>query len=305
MAKKKPQGQQLTSFPEGRLGHQISINLDAQDDFVNSHGVDWIHYRAIPSPIGLKDRGEYRKVDAADVIASNGFIYKCAGEFSGVIVSNSKGKDMRDGGLFDESVARLIMPRFYNSKEGDSASGKEIHLAPGDRIFIKDLETKVPNYQRLQYNPDGVDLAQFPILEVEDLIDSRGIEYTCGKDFTIKDGNIAWLPAGKNPGIDSDTGRGRVYGVRYLYNAHWYILSIPKEVRVGRATEGGVRKPARMPYYAVIQREYVYHNQVNSGNSKIKERKDDKPSRKAETPVETKKPVAHINVSVSSLEDEE
>jgi len=307
MADKKPQGQQLESFPEGPLDHQVSINLDAQEDFVNSHGVDFIHYKALPSPIGLKDRGEYRKVDAADVVASNGFIYKQAGEFTAVTVSNSKEKSAMDGGLFDESVARLIMPRHYNSKEGDAESGRTIHLAPGDRIYIKDgVDTKVPNYQRMTYSPDGTDVPQFPIVEVEYLIDSYNNEYTCGKDFRVdKEGNIRWIDGGKNPGIDPDTGKGRVYGVRYLYNAHWYVLSIPKELRVGRVTEGGVRKPARMPYYAVIQREYVYHQQVKSGkgSTKVKKKKSKQPSRTKEEPEETKKPVAPIKVSISSLDE--
>lgn len=306
MADKKPQGNQITAYPEGDLDHQISINLDALEDFVNSHGVDYIHYKALPSPIGLKDRGDYRKIDAADVVASNGFIYKCAGEFTAAVVSNSKSKNPMDGGLFDESVARLIMPRYYNSKEGDSESKETIHLAPGDRLYIKDLETLVPNYQRLQYNPDNEDVPQFPIVKTEFLVDSRNIEYIQGKDFRVSNqGNIKWLSGGNNPGIDPDTGKGRVYGVRYLYNAHWYVLSIPKELRVGRVTEGGVRKPARMPYHAVIQREYVYHQQPNTKKNQplVKKKEDYKPTRTKEEPFETKKEVPALNVNVSSLEE--
>jgi hypothetical protein len=55
--------------------------------------------------------------------------------------------------------------------------------------------------------------------------------------------------------------------MRYKYNAHWYITEIPNEVRVIQGTnENGDRVPQRMPYSAVIQREYVYYNQNNDAN---------------------------------------
>ena len=38
-------------FPE------IKFNLDAQEKFAKSRGVVFEHFAAIPSPIGLKDRG--------------------------------------------------------------------------------------------------------------------------------------------------------------------------------------------------------------------------------------------------------
>ena len=303
MAKdKKPKGVQLDSIPKGPLGHEITINLDAQDDFVKQHGVDFIHYKAIPSPIGIKERGDYRKIDAADVAASNGFIYKEAGCFTARTVSNSKSKNPIDGGLFDESTARLILPRFYNAAE-ESENGNRIHLAPGDRIFAKDVENKVPNYQRMTYNPGGVDIPQFPILFVEHLMDSQGDEYVFGRHFTVtSEGNIRWIAGQKNPGIDNDTGKGRVYGIRYLYNAHWYILSIPNEVRLGRATSGGTRSPQRMPYHAVIQREYVYHNQVNAAPENIK---DKKTARTKEKPKESVQEYTPIQVNMNMVSDED
>jgi len=284
MADKKPKGNQLLANPDSEW--EVTINLDADERFVNGQGTDFVHYKAIPSSIGVKERGDYRKVDAADISATNGFKYKEAGCFTAMLVSNRKSKNAMDGGLFDESTARLIMPRFYN-KNGDSG-GKRIHLAPGDRIYIKDADVEVPNWQKMTYTPDnGEDVAQFPITCVEYLEDSQGVEYVAGRHFTLnKDGNIKWLAGQKNPGIDPDTGKGRVYSLRYLYNAHYYVLSIPNELRVGRVTEGGVRKTARMPYHAVIQREYVYHQKVKSkkpenigkDTKRTKEEPDQKPT---------------------------
>jgi hypothetical protein len=240
---------------------EIGINLDSQDQFVKSHGVKLEHWVAIPSPIGLKERGDYRRSDQYDTISSNGMIYKKAGCFTGAIVSNSKRKRTNEGGIIDYSIARLLLPRFYDESNGSS---EEIHLAPGDRIFIKDLEVLVPNYQRMEFNPVGLDRAQFPVKTVEYLIDSRNIEYKCGIHFEIKDGHIKWINGKGNPGIDPDTGKGRIYAIRYKYNAHWYVTDIPNEVRVMQDIDGdGKRVAQRMPYSATIQREYVYYNQNN------------------------------------------
>jgi hypothetical protein len=299
MANKKPKGNQLVSNPD--IDWQVTINLDQDEKFVNSQGVDFIHYKAVPSSVGIKERGDYRKVDAADISASNGFKYICAGEFTAAMVSNNKNKNAIDGGLFDESVARLIMPRFYN-KNGQDSGGKRIHLAPGDRVYIKDADVEVPNWQKMTYNPNGTDQAQFPITCVEYLEDSQGIEYIAGRHFKVNSsGNIEWLPGQKNPGIDPDTGKGRVYSIRYLYNAHYYILSIPNELRVGRVTEGGIRKTARMPYYAVVQREYVYHNQVNSQKPENTEKKT---KRTKEKPDEIAPSYTPIKVNMNIVDDE-
>jgi hypothetical protein len=187
-------------------------------------------------------------------------LYKKAGCFIGVIVSNSKRKTPSEGGVIDYSTARLLLPRFYNDN-------KEIHLAPGDRVFIKDVDVLVSNYQRMQYDPGNFDRAQFPIKCVEYLIDSRGIEYKEGVQFKIQDGYIEWTDGKDNPGIDPYTGKGRVYSVRYKYNAHWYITEIPNEVRVAQSFgPDGEKVAERMQYSAIIQREYVYYNQNNDIN---------------------------------------
>jgi len=241
---------------------EVGINLDSQDQFIKSHGVEFEHWVAIPSPVGLKDRGDYRRSDDYDIITSNGMIYKLAGCFTAAIVSNSKSKRPSAGGVVDYSTARLLIPRFYTKKNVDDK--EEIHLAPGDRVFIKGKKTLVSNYQRMQYNPGGLDRAQFPVESVQHLIDSQKKEYKFGYHFKIQDGHIKWIDGKDNPGIDVETGKGRIYSMRYKYNAHWYITEIPNEVRVTQGVdENGKTFPERMQYSAIIQREYVYYNQNN------------------------------------------
>lgn len=263
MSKKEKKGQQLRSLSKNPKDlFQVTMDLAKNDDLITQRGVEFEHWVAIPSPIGLKDRGDYRRSDEYDTVTSNGMIYKKAGCFTAAIVSNSKRKRANEGGLVDYSVARLLVPRYYNKNA--TADGNEIHLAPGDRVFVKDIEVLVSNYQRMQYNSGGLDRAQFPIKDVEYLIDSQNREFKCGYHFKIEDGHIKWIDGRDNPGIDADTGKGRIYSIRYKYNAHWYITEIPNEVRVIQGTnDDGERCPERMPYSAVIQREYVYYNQNN------------------------------------------
>lgn len=268
MAKRKPKGTQLDAVSRASSPFQISFDLNKQDQFVTSLGVDFIHYKAIPSPIGLKDRGDYRRSDGLDTISSNGMIYFKAGCLTATMVDNSKSQKHSEGGLQDYSTSRLVMPRFYN-KEGEQANGDRIYMAPGDRVYIADphADTMVPNYQRMDYDPDNDNRPMFPVVKVEFLEDSRGITYKENVDFQITcEGNIRWMPGGTNPGVDPDTKKGRVYSVRYLYKAFWYVVAIPKEVRVTNITSNDVRAPERMSYHAVIQREYIYQN-VNRGQN--------------------------------------
>lgn len=267
MSKKVKKGQQVRSIPASPKDlFQVTMDLAKNDDLITQRGVEFEHWVAIPSPIGLKDRGDYRRSDQYDTLTSNGMLYRKAGCFTATIVANSKSKRPSEGGIFDYSTARLLLPRFYNDKT--VADGEEIHLAPGDRVFIKDKEVLVANYQRMQYNDGGLDRAQFPIVCVDFLIDSQHKEYKHGYHFKIQDGHLKWLDGRDNPGIDPDTGKGRIYSMRYKYNAHWYIVNIPNEVRVIQSTnEAGERFPERMPYSAIIQREYVYYNQNNDINA--------------------------------------
>lgn len=305
MSKRKPSGKQLDAINKAAPPFQVSFDLKKQDHFVTSLSVDFIHYKALPSPIGLKDRGDYRRSDSVDTISSNGMIYIKAGCFSAAMVDNSNSQKRSDAGILDYSTSRLIMPRFYN-RDGEQSNGERIYLAPGDRVYIADpnADVKVPNYHRMEYESDQDNRPMFPIEKMEFLEDSRGIMYKEGKDFCITSaGNIRWLPNGENPGIDPDTKKGRVYSVRYLYRAFWYIIAIPKEVRVTNVTSGGIRAPERMSYHAVAQREYVYH-QVNNSN-KPSEVKTEDPKRIVESPRSSLNPNdIQIQVNMSDIEEE-
>jgi len=269
---------------------EVKFSLDAQEKFGRSRGVIFEHWSAIPSPIGLKDRGDYRRSDTLDTISENGFIYKKVGCFVATIVGNghqNQHNGPAEAGIYDNSTARIIIPKFYE----DTDQKKEISLLPGDRIYARDIELNVENYQRAEYNPNSSDFLQFPAKCVSRLVDSKGIEYTEGRDFKInRDGNVQWISGKKNPGIDPETGKGRIYSIRYEYTAFWYIQQLINEIRITNTDDA--ESPARMPYHAMVQREYVYHNQNRKKPAETEEKvtRKTEPTRKNPEPREDIEP---------------
>jgi hypothetical protein len=86
--------------------------------------------------------------------------------------------------------------------------------------------------------------------------------------------------------------------VRYLYKAFWYIISLPKEIRVTNVTTGNIRAPERMPYYAIIEREYLYHNKNRSTQTSELPPNEQARSQKAPIePVEIDNPTIPVDMS--------
>ena len=284
---------------------QESFDLKRLDGFVTGLGVDFTHYKATPSPIGKSDRGDLRRNDGVDVITSNGMIYRLGGKFTATMTDNTRGQNRSPGGVVDPSESRLVLPRFYNDK--DVADGRRIYLMPGDRLYVADpdADVLVANSQLMDYQENIDNEPMFPIVSLQDkIVDSLNKEYIQGVDFTItSQGNIRWT-GGKNPGIDVNTGKGRVYSIRYLYRAFYYVIALPKEVRVTNVSTGGVRSPERMAMHAVICREYIFHQQ-NRGD-KANQNVSKTPQRVEAAPTESiNSNKFEIPVDMSTIADDE
>lgn len=306
MSNKKPVGTQIDTIDRNSPLVQESFDLVRMDAFVTSLGAEFTHFTAMVSPIGKKDRGDYRRSDGVDTVTSNGMIYRCAGKFTATMTDNSRQAKRGDSGILDASESRLVLPRFYNNQA--VADGDRIYLAPGDRIYIADpvTDVKVANYQEMDYEPGIDNEPMFPIVSLQGpILDSRNIEYKQGVDFCLTEqGNIRWMAGGQSPGLDPDTGKGRIYSIRYLYKAFWYITALPKEVRVTGVTEGGQRNTERMPYHAIAVREYVYHNQNNGSSTNQLSPKKENANRVKKAPVESINPSKYvIPVDMTAIDD--
>lgn len=305
MSRKKRPNQAFAN-PTADAGVDVSMDMGAQDAFIKSQSVKLRHFMAMPSPIGKKSRGDYRRPDQYDDESVGGLLFKEAGCFSAVMLSNSRGKKDLDGGSMDMSSCRITLPRFYENEKGDDTQ-KRIYLAPGDKVYVAnpEVDVRVVNYQEVEFNQERDNVLQFPAVCIQMIQDSRGITYEEDVDFKLTpDGNIRWTPGAKNPGIDPDTKMGRVYAVRYLYLAHWYIVSLPNEVRIGQVTDGNTRGESRYPYNAQLVREYVYHQRKNSDNQKQKKEFDHGPSREIQDPPYPVGEGPFIKINMSDVEDE-
>lgn len=304
MPKRIPKGPQLPTLPRQGNLFQASFDLNKLDQFVTGLGIQFAHYKAMPSPFGLKDKGDYRRPDGPDTLSSNGFLYKKSGCFTAAMVGNSTGQRRGESAIVDDSTSRIVLPRFYD-KNGEPSEGQRIYLAPGDRIYIADpnADVLVTNYEKMEFESDQHNRPMFPIERIEFIEDSRGISYQEGLDFSITtSGDICWLAGGSNPGIDPDTKLGRIYAIRYLYKAFFYIVQLPNEVRITNITNNGIRSPERMPLHAVIQREYIYHNTIKSQISQIKQ---EDTRRETEQPLESTGPNDYqIKVNMGDFSEE-
>lgn len=250
---REPSGPQVLI---NQLEYQISFDPRAFDLFIKSHGIWVTHYMAIPDPRGMASRGDNRDVLSARPKDSDGFIYKKVADMQVLFTANTKYIDNKDLGEVAFSAAYMTMPRYYNG------TTKEVILSSWDRFFLKDIEIKVAEKQFIEATRDGIDRLHYPAVEVDAVVDSNGVFYDLGKDFSITSGgDIQWISQ-KRPGWNATTGKGTVYTVCYKYTPYFVVNRMMHEIRVAQITNPATMKRnlERMPYQVQVFRENVYRD---------------------------------------------
>lgn len=251
----------------------VTLDVVAFDDLVHTKGVRFVHHRAIPCPIGLTDENDIHRVHADHSGCNNGFIYRAIGRVTAVFTANATDPKKTDEGYYDGSTVVVTFPRFY-----DDPAGKRIYVRPIDRLYLEEEDLLVAIWDKThRRNDDLPDRVEFPIVQVEHLIDSTGAFWVQGQDFEISAGNIVWSPGrGPTPGT--------VYSAWYLYRPYWYVDRLVHEVRVTPVPDvmdANLVATERLAYGAVLHREYVYRNQQNDeqapDNKGRKQRAPDSP----------------------------
>lgn len=265
MRSKKPTvgSQYIAGFPSA----QISFDTNAFDEAIRSQGITLVHWRAMRNPTGMTDKYDIRRPnetiiqDGFDI--SNGFIYEKAGEVTVLFTANSAQVNTHEPvGLMDPSSVSVTFPRCYDN------SNERVMAVPFDRFFLKDCESQVVTWEVVTASGTGIDRLQYPAVFVESVIDSHLKKRFLGEDFDIVDGNIKWRP-GKGIDMNVDIGKPGVYTIRYRYQAHWYLKQLIHEIRVAQVTDPMTydRIVERMPYSAILSREYVFLADRRSENS--------------------------------------
>ena len=233
-----------------------SFDVAAFDDAIHSQGVVFVHFRATRCPVGMVDVYSQRRPHDDHSGCSNGFIYTRAGCMTCLFVGNPKSEKHTDMMVLDTASAQATAPRFYDGTQ------TRVQIAPFDRLYLANENIAVINWELHEAHVTGLDRLSFPPVAVQDLIDNRGLRYSCGTDFEVRGGEIQWLTQNR-PGIDPESGRGRVYSVRYSYRPYFYVDRLNHELRVSQADDPatGVRHLEQMPQSLSLNREYVYRKE--------------------------------------------
>src|SRR5688572_17413775 len=236
----------------------VSFDVEKFDEFIRSQGVQLVHFRAMPCPVGLSDPDDMRQSHDHHQDCSNGHIYTKAGVITTGFLGNSADLRFQDMGRMDGSTVNIVIPRFYDDKPNERVEVSEL-----DRMYLQEEGITVTTFYRFAAHSSGVDRLIFPVVRVVDLMDSHGKRYKEGVHFEVSGGELRWFQ-NQGPGVDPATGKGTVCAIRFAYRPFWYVKSLVHEVRVCQAEdEFGERVVQRMPQQAVLQREYQFQKEQN------------------------------------------
>jgi len=241
---------------------QIYFDSERFSEAIVAHGVLMVHFRAFRCPGGMVDIDDSRHPNECHLGCSNGFIYTMAGKLNVLFTGNSDSPTIQDIGVLDGSSAQVTFPGHYDS--GDPA-----WVACFDRLYLAEENIVVPEWELVETHITGQDRLRRPAVLVQDLVDSAGNSYKQHVDFEVSEGQVKWVD-GHGPGMDAETGKGKIYAIRYLYRPYFYIKHISHEIRVAQVDDpiSGERRTAKMPQSVTIQREYQFENEQKDPDAK-------------------------------------
>jgi hypothetical protein len=236
------------------LPADVHFEVSDFDNLIEEQGMTFVHFRAMPCPVGKSDRYDIRKTHEDHAGCSNGFLYRPAGEVTAVATGNARSKSLIDVGILNGSSMQVTPARYYSNNPTE-----EVIVAPFDRFYLKDSKAMVVHSQLFESNQSGMDRLQYPAVKVEALIDSNGVSYEQEADFVIEKGQVRWVGMNR-PAMDPMSNKGQVCSVRYRYIPYWYVDRILHEIRVVKAYDEKQQAVVtqRMPYAIMLQRENAF-----------------------------------------------
>jgi hypothetical protein len=270
---------------------QASLNPVAFDRQIESQGVLFRHYKAMPTPFVKDVRGD--DTDPGDNKDENGSIYYGGKDFIGGFGGDDLQRRLNPTGTWDDEQAIVLVPTTY--KDGTS-----LDVQYWDRIVL--LSFPLRYAQRVEHSMSGVDRLHFPALSVDALMDSSGEQYQQGVDFNVIEGEICWVQGGRHPIFDpsyadpvkaypdplqqrpspygqpalTQYGKGQIYSVVYYCYAQFTVTNLPHQLRIGqtRPPEGGPNVQTRFSQAAIVKKDFV----PNDKNDKIGPASSDEPN---------------------------
>lgn len=241
----------------------VAFDLQAFLDNIKAHGLKFVHWRGMRSPLGMVDVDDTRRPDAESPMAYNGMFYTRGGIVTALCLGNTKEVKASDGGIVDASTAQFTPLTHYEDTK------QQVFLAQFDRLQLEEESVLVSRQELLQASITGKDRPKFPAVKIIDCVDAHGNLYRQGSDFELTaDGTIIW--GARQPGQNVASGKGVVYAIRYVYRPYWYVSRILHEMRIIQQDNPytGKRVTKQAPQSAIIQREFVFETEAADSNSR-------------------------------------
>jgi hypothetical protein len=255
---------QATAFPPGQV---VDVDPQAFDDMIRGHGISFVHWRALPCPIGMVDADDQRAPHGDHHgQCSNGFLYRAVGPVTCIPSQNSNDAQWQDMGIVNQVNLMVTAERFYALPPGADGQRQRVYLAPWDRLYLAEESITVTQWQTFEACRGPTDKMDYPVEGVELCVDAQGRDVLEGRDFQVRDGLLHWVPGGSVvPAANPEAGTGPVISIRYRYRPYYYVASLPHEIRVAQATDPGTgaRGTLLLNQQAVLQREFAFENQEN------------------------------------------
>ena len=250
---------QVMEFPRGE---SVSFDAQAFDDAVAAHGPVFVHWQAMPDPIGLQSKFDSRRPDGVNnTNAFNGWYYVKVGELQAILSGSTKEAKASTGGIVDSGIAQLTPSTRYLCKPTDNP--RRVYLTPNDRFYLKDESIVVPRGELIEASIGGIDKTAFPCEEVLAIVDADGTQYH-PQDYTVINGMIQWNDGRPRPSYNVEAGRGKVYSVKYLLKPFFSVHRLIHELRLMQVIDPGTgeRRMIQANQSAIVQREYLFQNKV-------------------------------------------
>ena len=228
----------------------VSIRGESWDQLVKNRGIRFIHKMAAPCP-NMKRLNDNNHDPDCTFCDGSQIIYIQEKEIFGTFTNNSLEKLFEIQGVWEIGTAVISFPTEYDD-------GEQADFNIFDKLVCPDFQIRLTDLKEYEA---GIPMSlKYPIIKVFDITSvSNNVlkKYIQGIDFTIVDGNIAWL-TGQEPSYDSIEEIGEVLSITYSANPVYNVLQNMHEIRASQQMVDGQKIAKRLPQHVLVKRDFLF-----------------------------------------------
>ena len=226
---------------------RVDFNPTYFDEFITSKGIRVKVFRSILCPNVKSIDGSEHQIDCP-ICYGNQFLDVSPIETWALPQSDSLDKKRLSEGLVDKNTILMTFARGIELQYFTL-----VELCDFTDIF----------FERIKRQRGQIDVLKYKACCVNVLVDSNGIQYYQGQDFTIDpNGSIRWT-IGKGPQHE------QIYSVHYNMKKQYRAIEaghVDRYTQVRNTTTGGSIDMIKMPEQWLLQKEYFVERKDIKGN---------------------------------------